>query len=70
MSMLDRTTLPARTRFEKQEVVVIAIIEVETLFSLHEPLLRQRDNFLRRQRRRDNIAIDLLQEEFVEWETW
>ncbi len=35
MTMLDRTTLPARTRFEKQEVVVIAIIEIEALFGLH-----------------------------------
>ncbi|PBK62048.1 hypothetical protein ARMSODRAFT_981034 [Armillaria solidipes] len=62
--------MPARTRFEKQRVVVvIAVIEVETLFFLHEPLLRQRDDFPRRQRR-NNIMSDLLHEEIVEWETW
>ncbi len=71
MTALHRTTLPARIRLIEEGIVIVifAIVEVEALLCLHEPLLRQRENFPRKRRWR-NIAIDLLHEEIVEWETW
>ncbi len=71
MTALHRTTLPSHTLFEEQRVIVvgIAIVEVQALLSLHEPLFHQRDEVPQR-RRMNNIAIDLLHEEIVKWETW
>ncbi len=69
MTTLHRATLIHRTGFKEQGiVVVVALVEVETLVCLHEPLFRQRHDFPRRRRRRHNIAIDLLHEEIAEWE--
>ncbi len=71
LTTLHRTTMPTRARFKEQGVVVVAaVVEVETLFYLHEPLLCQRDDFPRRLRGRNNIASDLLHEEIIELETW
>ncbi len=67
MTTLYWTAFHSQTRFKEQAIiVVIALVEVEAVLSLHEPLLRQRDDFPRRRRR--NIPIDLLHEEIIEWE--
>ncbi len=56
LATLHLTTLPSQTQIKEQEVIVIVTVaEDEALLSLHEPLLRQRDDFLWRQRRK-NIA--------------
>ncbi len=69
LTALQRTTLPGRTMFDEQGViVVIALVEVKALLTLHEPLFRQRDDRPERQRRRNNISISL-HGEIVEWET-
>ncbi len=68
MTTLYWTTFHTQTRFKEQGIiVVIALVEVEELLSLHEPLFRQRHDFPGRRR---NIPIDLLHEEIIKWETW
>ncbi len=66
---LNQTTLLSRNQFQEHGVVVVAVFEVKALLSLLEPLLRRRQDFPRRWRRSNNIAINILHGVIIKLET-